>query len=297
MNYTKNNGSGLLAHGLLPVLTVTVGLFAMTGCDDDDSSPSNEDTTSVTLEGDEMAFFEVEVPEEADYFEIRMEVTDGAGSVRVDHPTGTRSSSRTEGDASTFDFDEPSAGVYGIEVSVWEFTDDIERTSVDLEAMIEPDDLTVEIVPEDSRGEATLATSELDVDSDSTQGTLGLIRDIVDTAAGQGPGTVDYGIERDGESIGTASVHRQTDGGLAIALDLAEKRVRSHGSPVTVDAYTGDLRAGQLRLRTGEGNAWIRLGDDTGTHADVEMLTKPGYEVDYTDWEAVSTDGLEVVRD
>lgn len=293
------NQDRFLRGSLLPILGLTAGLLLASGCDsDDDDTPANEDAVSVEVEEGETVFYEAEVPEDAEYFEIGFEVTEGDAFVRLDHPTGSAGAGRVEGAGSTWDFDDPTAGTYAVEVETW----NEESGEIELNALIEPDDLTIELVETDgSRGEA-LATapvmSETDFDLRNADEALAVIRGILDLAADQEPGTTDYAIERDGERIGSGSVHRDIGGSdaLIIGLQLPGQHVVTHGGhSIVIDDAEGHPRSGQLHLRDSEGEMVIRLGDDTGTHDEIEVLHKPGHEVKYTSWDAFTTD-IEVVR-
>ena len=286
-------------HGEVSYRSILIGLLAgicaigLMACssdddDDDDDAPvsidGNEGESSGSLEPDERVEYWVLSPEEADG--VSASASGGShmlglnrhGGGSCSMAGGTCSMNNVGGENEwTVSVENISDEAFDYEVSVWLSPDDQEYEGFEMERVDEDDD----------RGAADVAeTSEELVEdrSDIASTHLPIIADVLDKAAGQEQEKQVYDLSEDGHEFGEVTVLVKDQQGTREVrfygnvgeFGAGEKFATKPDAPMVFDSHSGELIEGRFWSFAEGALSHGRAGQDTGTPADLQVVTEPG---------------------
>ncbi len=295
----------------LPALLATLAAATLlTGCTESEGKRSSTyygNTVSLdsSVRDDHWKSYATHVPRGTSRLEIRLHRLSQdadlfvAGPQRNDTCDSTEPGTRTD----TCVFYNPTPGEWLIDIIGWDYG----RTHYTLTTTLSPSYKKASLWQIDagvlSLQSTPLTTQAVETELDTAKSLLPVLAAALDTARTLAPGTHRYALRQANTEIGQVDLMLdEADGQRALHI----KAVR-HGAdgqrqlvytraehPVRLDMHTGAVQQGVLGLHLDDRTVELRLGSDTGTGAELQLMANPGPVVRELRLDAVDHDNLQL---
>ncbi len=291
-------------------ITATVAAAALlAGCmSDDRGKRSTRYYNTVSIDAsvldDHWKSYATYVPHGTSRVEIRLHHLSQDADLFV---TGPRSSETCDSlnrgrRAETCVFYNPTPGEWLIDVIGWDYG----RTHYTLTTTLSPSHKEASLWQIDAgvlSMQANMATHDSVVDDVKQANTLlGALHAALTTAATLEYGEYDFIVLREGEALGQLSLAIEGDeyqrrGHVKLAVREAETGERQllvsrAEHPLVLADHTAAPQQGIASLHLGDRRLELRLGMDTGTGAEMQLIAEPGPVVREMGWQKVADNGL-----
>lgn len=286
-------------------VALSLSLSACTDSDDD------EDEEEETAEGSEVSMsstvgtevtnrYELSIPDGVEELEIRIPARDGAVMMEAEFEGGVTSCGRQGNSELSCEREDLDEGVW--EINVTHADDDDNDIGYELIAEAQPEDLDLELEIVDSHrgfyGMASALTPDGVIAERFAQSRehLDILAGALKRAAGKTAGTASYRLDEDGSEIGrvTLIVADREEGRevrlYAVREDAERQLMATEAAAPIVLNGQGDVVQGRLWNFAAGGFSEIRVGDETGTQADIQLLSQPGPLVEERRLESMETE-------